>query len=96
MFHRAHTNEVDINCSYLTSISYLYPRHADSTPQDRLDRHNNGMPPSTKPGIPWELVFFKSFDSKSDALKFENFIKRQKSQIFIKKLIASDKNEFPE
>jgi putative endonuclease len=54
------------------------------------------MTPSTKSGIPWQLVFFKSFDSKSDAIKFENFIKKQKSQIFIKRLIASNENEFQE
>ncbi|PKD43035.1 GIY-YIG nuclease family protein [Rhodohalobacter barkolensis] len=78
------------------SKNRYYTGYTSSTPQDRLNRHNNGMTPSTKSGIPWELVFFKSFDSKSDAIKFENFIKRQKSQIFIKKLIASNKNEFPE
>ncbi len=75
------------------SKNRYYTGYTSSTPQVRLDRHNNGMTPSTKSGIPWLLKFYKSFDSKSDAIKYENFIKRQKSQNFIKKLIASNENE---
>jgi len=51
---------------------------------------------STKSGIPWKFVFFKSFGNKTDAIKFENLIKRQKSREFIERLIQSDKNEIPE
>ena len=40
--------------------------------------------------------FFKSFDTKTDAIKFENLIKRQKSREFIERLIHSDENELPE
>jgi len=51
---------------------------------------------STKSGIPWKFVFIKSFGNKTDAIKFENLIKRQKSREFIERLIQSDKNEIPE
>ena len=60
----------------------------------RLERHNQGCTKSTKPGLPWVLKYVKSFDSKSGALKWERFIKKQKSRIFIEKLILSDENEY--
>jgi len=51
---------------------------------------------STRSGIPWILVFSNSFEKKTDAIKFENLIKRQKSREFIERLIQSDENELPE
>jgi len=51
---------------------------------------------STKSGIPWTLVFFRSFDNKTDAIKFENLIKRQKSRKFIAELIQPQNNDLPE
>ena len=53
----------------------------------RLSRHNSGSSKSTKSGIPWILVYFEEFDSKSEAIKRENYIKRMKSRDFIEKLI---------
>ncbi len=59
----------------------------------RLTRHNEGWTRSTKFGIPWEVNYIKSFDSNTEALKFERFIKKQKSRGFIEKLIISKENE---
>ncbi len=59
----------------------------------RLTRHNEGWTTSTKSGIPWKVEYVMSFDSKTDALKFERFIKKQKSRGFIEKLIISKENE---
>ena len=59
----------------------------------RLKRHNEGWTKSTKSGIPWELKYAKGFGSKSEALKWEKFIKKQKSRLFIQTLISSDENE---
>lgn len=36
-----------------------------------------------------KMVYFESFENKTDALKREKFIKNQKSREFIKKLIHS-------
>ena len=55
----------------------------------RLVRHNAGATPSTKPGRPCVIVYSECFTSKTDALKRENFIKRQKSRLFIESLINS-------
>jgi putative endonuclease len=45
----------------------------------RLERHNAGWSRSTKSGQPWVVKYIKSFDKKSEALKWENHIKRQKA-----------------
>ena len=63
-------------------------------PDLRLQRHNDGWTRSTKSGAPWILKYLKNFDSKSEALKWERFIKKQKSRVFIEKLINSDENEY--
>ncbi|SMO76675.1 GIY-YIG nuclease family protein [Fodinibius sediminis] len=59
----------------------------------RLKRHNEGWTRSTKAGIPWELKYYRSFSEKSEALKWEYAVKRQKSRAFIERLIASPENE---
>jgi len=55
--------------------------------ESRLIRHNAGATPSTKTGRPWEVVYSEQFDSKAEALKRENYIKRMKSRVLIEKLI---------
>jgi len=57
--------------------------------QQRLFRHNAGATPSTRKGRPWRIMFTKEFDSKTNALKFENFLKRMKSRIMIEALIQN-------
>jgi putative endonuclease len=81
---------------FSSSADQYYTGHTSYTPTSRLAQHNRGETPSTKHAIPWKLKFYKSFKTKTEAIKFENFIKRQKSQKFIEKLIQSDENEFQE
>ncbi|PWD98060.1 GIY-YIG nuclease family protein [Marinilabilia rubra] len=57
----------------------------------RLKEHNNPEVFSkfSAKGIPWTLkAFFKISDSRSEANRVERFIKKQKSRIFIEKLIS--------
>ena len=53
----------------------------------RLERHNSGWSRSTKSGVPWELVYNEKFETKSEAIKRENEIKREKSRKYIEELI---------
>ncbi len=53
----------------------------------RLERHNSGWSRSTKSGMPWELVYQEKFETKSEAIKRENEIKRKKSRKYIEGLI---------
>ena len=73
---------------YSTSRDRYYVGSASDIEQ-RLMRHNAGATPSTKPGRPWKLVYSEDFTTRSDALKREMQIKRQKSRIYIEQLIGN-------
>jgi putative endonuclease len=77
---------------YYTYILYSQSRdryYIGSTTnlEQRLIRHNAGATPSTKAGRPWVIVYTEAFDSKTEALKRENYLKRMKSRSFIENLI---------
>ena len=79
---------------------YVYILHSNSKNKyyvghtqditDRMTRHNGGRSKSTKYGIPWDLVYLKSFATKSEAVKGEIKIKSMKSKEYIEELIRSD------
>ena len=75
---------------YSESKDRYYIGFTGGDPQWRLQRHNMGWTRSTKSGIPWKLMHFESFETKTEALKRENFIKRQKSRKFLEKLINGE------
>jgi putative endonuclease len=79
---------------YYVYILYSYIKNryyigSTSDVEERLIRHNAGATPSTKSGKPWKVVFSKQFDSKTEALKYEIYIKRMKSRKFIESLIQN-------
>jgi len=53
----------------------------------RLERHNSGNTRYTKKKRPWALVYSEKFISKSDAIKRERFLKKQKNREFYIRLI---------
>ncbi len=55
----------------------------------RLIRHNAGATKSTKNGRPWKVLYFEKYATRTEAVQRERYIKKQKSRIFIEKLIAS-------
>ena len=57
--------------------------------ETRIKKHNTGATRSTKPGKPWELLYFETFDIKREAIQRELAIKRMKSRIYIEKLLIS-------
>ncbi|MFN3639923.1 MAG: GIY-YIG nuclease family protein [Flavobacterium sp.] len=59
--------------------------------EKRLHDHNQARYSSsfTVKGIPWDLKLSISLNDSSKAYKFEAFIKRMKSKVFIEKLISS-------
>ena len=56
--------------------------------EKRVFEHNNDLSRYTKNKGPWKLVYFKDFDNKTDALKFEKAVKKYNSQ-YLKNLILS-------
>ncbi len=79
---------------YSESSDQYYTGYTSVGVKKRLQRHNNGTVPSTKSGEPWVIKYCKGFETKTEAIKWENFIKQQKSRQFIEKLIAGDGNEW--
>ncbi|HCE59071.1 MAG TPA: excinuclease ABC subunit C [Prolixibacteraceae bacterium] len=53
----------------------------------RLDQHNKGQTKSTKPFVPWELVYTEQFDSKEDAILREKYLKTAAGRRFLKNKI---------
>ena len=49
-----------------------------SNVEKRLERHNNRKVPATRHRCPFELVISKTFKTRSEAMKMERLLKRQK------------------
>ncbi len=58
--------------------------------QTRMERHNAGATKSTKPGRPWKLVYSEEFNSRSDAINREKYIKKMKSKVYIENFIINN------
>ncbi len=59
---------------YSQKLGSFYKGHCNNI-NDRLRRHNSGYEKYTVKGLPWELVWFKMMDSKSEASIFEKKLK---------------------
>ena len=54
--------------------------------EDRLKRHNEGRSRFTSSKVPWKLVYFEEYKTRSEAMKREREIKNKKSRRFIEDL----------
>ena len=52
--------------------------------ETRLDKHNNGLVFSTKPFLPWKLIYYEEFKTRSEAMKREKELKSHKGRMFIR------------
>ena len=76
-------------------VYFLYSKSKDryyvgssENPEKRLLRHNAGATKSTKPGRPWKIVYVEEFNSKTEAIKREYYLKKMKSRIVLEKIIS--------
>ncbi len=53
----------------------LYLGYTPDDPYNRLEKHNHGDVPATKPYLPYEIIFFSAFTNKQDALNCEKYFK---------------------
>jgi putative endonuclease len=76
---------------YSSTIDKYYVGQSED-PFRRLSEHNFGkFHKSTTSGRPWELkAVFEIEGGRGEAMKFESFIKKQKSRTLIEKLIDPD------
>jgi putative endonuclease len=53
----------------------------------RFAEHNSGLTRYTAKFRPWQIVYIEHYSSKTEALKREKFLKKQRNKDFYKKLI---------
>ncbi|MBC7829141.1 MAG: GIY-YIG nuclease family protein [Chitinophagaceae bacterium] len=78
-------------CTYiLYSVSYdrYYIGHCENVTA-RLLRHNSKMVPSTKPYVPWNLMYYEEYHTRPKASNRELEIKKKKSRKYVEWLIAN-------
>ena len=49
----------------------------------RIEEHNRGKTPFLASGMPWKLIYFKYYESRSEAIKLESFIKKRGAARFL-------------
>ena len=59
-------------------------------PEKRLAKHNKGHSVATKSGIPWQLKKVIEFETRAEAIKAENWLKRMKSRRIIEQVITGE------
>ena len=57
--------------------------------KNRLKEHNSGQSPATKPYVPYELIYYEAFRSKTDAKKREEYLKSGWGYRTIRKMLKS-------
>jgi putative endonuclease len=87
--------------SYFTYIlkSKIKDRYYIGSCEDltlRLERHNSGGSISTKAYIPWEIVYYEEYKTKSKALKREIHLKKMKNKKYIEWLITNNSGGRPD
>lgn len=53
----------------------------------RLKEHNAGQNISTKPYLPWTLIFYEAYMVQSDALRRENYLKSTQGRRTLKLML---------
>ncbi len=72
---------------YSTTLNKHYIGYTTDL-ESRLAKHNAKGSKWTKNGIPWVVVFEKKFSNKTEAIKFERHLKKQKSRVVLETYIA--------
>lgn len=69
--------------------SKLYTGHTENLERRILEHNSNkDREKFACANGPWELVFFETFDTRSDAMKYERFLKTGKGREYIKKMVT--------
>ena len=56
----------------------------------RIEEHNRGKTPGMEKGIPWEIVYTREFNTRSEAMKLERYIKKRGASRFLEDLKKGD------
>ena len=55
----------------------------------RLYEHNSGQTRSTKPFMPWEIIYYEEFETRDLAIKREKYFKTAAGRRFLKQKISN-------
>ncbi|PNQ75256.1 endonuclease [Hanstruepera neustonica] len=61
----------------------LYKGHTDNL-DNRIIEHNVGKTKSTKGYLPWELVYFETFETREESIEREKYFKTGVGRQFLK------------
>ena len=67
---------------------YYYKGHCKDLAV-RLNQHNSGSTKSLKPYIPFEIVYFETFETEIEAIQREKYFKTAAGRRFLKSKIDS-------
>ncbi|MEK7147183.1 MAG: GIY-YIG nuclease family protein [Patescibacteria group bacterium] len=73
----------------LSSKSRIFYFGFTNNLKERLRLHNNGKVPSTKPHLPWKLVWYGAFETEKQARDFEIYLKNGSGKAFAYKRLVS-------
>jgi putative endonuclease len=73
-----------------SKIKDTYYIGSTSNLEQRVRLHNEGKSKSTKAYIPWEIIYYEEFNTKSEAIKREYALKRIKNKDTIIKIINNE------
>jgi putative endonuclease len=63
--------------------------YVGSTPKlkERFEKHNRAVNFSTKSYVPWKLIFYEAYLTKSDALRREKYLKTSQGARLLKRML---------
>lgn len=73
----------------LSSKSHIFYYGTTPDLQTRVELHNSGKVPSTKPHKPCELVWYSAFETKKQASDFEQYLKSGSGKAFAYKRLVN-------
>ena len=73
-----------------SSVNGFLYKGLTSDIKNRLFEHNSGKNFSTKPYIPWELVYSKDFSDRNEARIHEKYLKSGIGRDFLKKYLSEN------
>lgn len=73
----------------LSAKSHIFYFGSTNDLKERLKLHNVGKVKSTKPHLPWKLVWYCAFETEKQAREFEQYLKTGSGKAFAYKRFIS-------
>ncbi len=69
------------------NYDYFYKGHCEDLIA-RLNQHNSGMTTSIRPYIPFEIVYYETFNTREEAIIREKYFKSSAGRKFLKNKVS--------